>query len=828
VAVGLLFAASECFGAPVYTFNIVAKTNDVIGGKVLTSFYPPSLNSNGTVAFVAIYQGGNKGIFTQSSALAVTGDTVSGQLLTDFGPLSTFNDSGTAAFLAPFSGGSGIFTQSVVVAKTGDTIGGKTITSPQLTPHALNDLGAVAFYGDYSGGKGIFTQTDLLAKTGDTIGGKTLTDIDSYVAMNNAGSVAFEGTYSGGSGIFTNTALLAKTGDVISGQALSTFGINASGPSMNDNGTAVFLGINGITTGVFTQDGLIAKTGDPVSGVTLGTIFFPTINNTGMVAYIGFYTSPSGHGIFTQYGAVVRTGDTVGGKIIQTISPAFGPSLNDHGDIAFLANFTDSTSGIVVATLTNPDTPCSTLNAAGASFGSSGGSTSFAVTAPGGCTFTPSTHVDWITVTTPGPITGSSGVSYTVAPNPTPSSRSGTISLSFGAPFKPNQVFTVTQAGNTCAFVLSSPAPVPSAGISGSVTVTAGPGSCPWTAVSHDVWITLTSGSSGSGTGSVGYTVSANPGPARTGTLTVAGQTVTITQQAQPTVTSLSPVSGSGANHTIVFTFTDPDGYQDLRILNVLINNALNGNNACYLAYDRLTNTLYMVPDNGTGLLPGLVLNGSGSVSNSQCTVNGAGSSALGAGNTLTMTLSMNFNQTTFPGDKITYLAARDNAFNNSGWRVMGVWSVPRLTPVFPSIMSATPSEGTGVNQQFVVTYRDATSSANLRTMQVLLNSDLNANSACYMGYDHASNQLYLVDDTNNSLLLPGIAPNSATGTVENSQCRIDGAGTTKSESGTDLILTVNLTFKPSFVGSKVVFTGVQTISNANSDWHALGYWHVP
>jgi len=313
-------------------------------------------------------------------------------------------------------------------------------------------------------------------------------------------------------------------------------------------------------------------------------------------------------------------------------------------------------------------------------------------------------------------------------------------------------------------------------------------------------------------------------------TLTSAADPVmTITQQGPnvPTPGSVNSASGAGTTHSFVFTFSDPNGWQDLGVVNVLMNRALDGNNACYLAYDRPSNVLYLVDDGGAGLT-GLTLSGAGSVSNSQCTVNGAGSSSSGTGNTLTLMLSISFNQSNFAGEKITYLAARDAAQNNSGWRMMGVWSVPRLSPVFPSIMSVTPSEGGGSTQTFTVTYRDIASSANLRTMQLLVNSALDGTFACYLGYDHASNQLYLVNDDNSGLLLPGIAPNSGVGNVQNSQCGINGAGTTKSESGTDLTLNISLTFKSSFSGPKVAFTGVQTISNANSDWHALGFWNVP
>jgi hypothetical protein len=61
-------------------------------------------------------------------------------------------------------------------------------------------------------------------------------------------------------------------------------------------------------------------------------------------------------------------------------------------------------------------------------------------------------------------------------------------------------------------------------------------------------------------------------------------------------------------------------------VVNILIHNSLDGRNSCYLAYNRPANTLFLVNDAGTALLPGLTLNGEGSTNNSQRTVSGANS----------------------------------------------------------------------------------------------------------------------------------------------------------------------------------------------------------
>ncbi|HEY2014234.1 MAG TPA: hypothetical protein VGH38_12080, partial [Bryobacteraceae bacterium] len=93
------------------------------------------------------------------------------------------------------------------------------------------------------------------------------------------------------------------------------------------------------------------------------------------------------------------------------------------------------------------------------------------------------------------------------------------------------------------------------------------------------------------------------------------------------------------------------------------------------LAFSQPTNTLYLVTDDGLGLT-GMTLNGSGSISNSHCTINGSGSSVGGDGPTLTLTLNMTF-PTAFNGNRVIYMAARDKTdANNSNWQAVGTWAV--------------------------------------------------------------------------------------------------------------------------------------------------------
>jgi hypothetical protein len=84
------------------------------------------------------------------------------------------------------------------------------------------------------------------------------------------------------------------------------------------------------------------------------------------------------------------------------------------------------------------------------------------------------------------------------------------------------------------------------------------------------------------------------------------------------------------------------------------------------------------VDDAGDGhyVGPPILISSGGTLSNSQCTVNAAASSTSVAGNTLTLNLSLTFSQS-FAGNRIFFLAARNNGSGNSGWQAVGTVAVP-------------------------------------------------------------------------------------------------------------------------------------------------------
>jgi hypothetical protein len=189
--------------------------------------------------------------------------------------------------------------------------------------------------------------------------------------------------------------------------------------------------------------------------------------------------------------------------------------------------------------------------------GATGGTTSVSITGNSACGWTAASTVSWIRITSGASGTGNGTATMTVDANTGPA-RDGVVTVA-------GQNVTVSQSAPLpCTYSLSpTTGSIGAAGGAGpaiSVTTT---GSCSWTAVSSDSWITILSGA-GTGNGSVTYNVASNTGAARSGSIAIAGDTFTLNQAAAvqtPTCTySINPTSQSfpsvGGTGTVAVTTT--------------------------------------------------------------------------------------------------------------------------------------------------------------------------------------------------------------------------------------------------------------------------------
>jgi sugar lactone lactonase YvrE len=293
-----------------------------------------------------------------------------------------------------------------------------------------------------------------------------------------------------------------------------------------------------------------------------------------------------------------------------------------------------------------------------------------------------------------------------------------------------------------------------------------------------------------------------------------------------PTPAAANPANGSGSS-TFTFTFDDPRGWQDLGVVNILINSALDGRQACYLAFSRPANTLYLVNDAGSGLLPGAALNASGRTENSQCVVTWGAPAVAGSGNRLSLTLTLAF-KPVFAGNKIIYLAARDVAENNSGWQPLGVWQAPGgAQTTTTSVIGMNPPRGSGSGPAtFTFTVTDILGYQDIGVTNILVNSALDGRNACYLAYARSIGVLYLVNDAGGALLAgKSISQN---GSLGNSQCTVAWGNAAVAAAGNNLTLTLNMTFSSSFAGNRVFYMAARDRNDANNTgWQSMGTWTV-
>ncbi len=463
-----------------------------------------------------------------------------------------------------------------------------------------------------------------------------------------------------------------------------------------------------------------------------------------------------------------------------------------------------------------PSAPCVfTLSPSTVSTGAFGGIVSYSMTGPQGCNWFYERSDLWLTGN-PSDIYAVLKARVNYSPNP----RMGTAVIG-------GNTLTVTQAGNSCTYSVS-PRELRfdlSNQNATRVSVVASRPDCFWDIViPANSWVPNLP--DGTGSGEVNVYGSNNFGSTRTEVITIAGQAITITQagtgaNVTPSPGVSSPRSAAGSRQVFEWTFSDNDGVSDIGIANVLINSALDGRQACYLAYDRPNNVLFLVPDSGDGLIPGII-GTAGSIANGQCTIQLATSSVTTTAFSMTLRLDISFS-TGFGGNKIVYTAVRDRGSLNSGWIPAGTFGVRTPTGADPLPLSLTvePVPNTS-DWDVTIVYRHSGGAANIRATQLLINSALDGRLSCYVGFDHAANVGYLFTDDGSGLLPQGVVP-GVSGTVSNKQCRLDGLTSSRVLNGDLMTLKLQLGFSSEFRRRFfTAFAGVQGVSGSNSGWQAL------
>ena len=283
-----------------------------------------------------------------------------------------------------------------------------------------------------------------------------------------------------------------------------------------------------------------------------------------------------------------------------------------------------------------------------------------------------------------------------------------------------------------------------------------------------------------------------------------------------PGVVSANPNPATGASQNFALVYSDTSGFGSLNVVAVIFNPTVTAKNTCYVYYAPATNRLYLQNDAGTGAT--YITPGSGTLTNSQCMINGTNTNVVTSVDQLTLNLAVTATGS-FEGPKTVFMYARDNTAANTGWVNKDTWT-PSSSFV-PSIVSASPNPASGTSVPFALTYSDSGGFGALTVVAVNFNSVHSSKNACYLYYVPQTNLLYL--QNNNGQGATSITPGS--GTLTNSQCTINGSSVSVNKSANNLTLNLTVNATANFTGTKSIFMYAADNSSANTGWVTEGRW---
>jgi hypothetical protein len=217
----------------------------------------------------------------------------------------------------------------------------------------------------------------------------------------------------------------------------------------------------------------------------------------------------------------------------------------------------------------------------------------------------------------------------------------------------------------------------------------------------------------------------------------------------------------------------------------------------------------------------------SASLSNSQCTLSGSGSSVSAAGNTLTLTLPITF-ASSFAGSDNVYMGTTTQEGVNTSLVARGTWTIPGGSRGWsagtPAAVSVSPSSGSGLSQTFVFVFSDTGGAGDLQTQFMFFAAASGALSTCMPVYDGSN--LWLPNAADTGWLGPMALGSSSS--LSNSECTVSGTGSSATLSGNTLTVNLAVTFNPSFAGATTVLIQTITLEGLNTGMQARGTWTIP
>ncbi|MHB1001028.1 MAG: M6 family metalloprotease domain-containing protein [Armatimonadota bacterium] len=295
-----------------------------------------------------------------------------------------------------------------------------------------------------------------------------------------------------------------------------------------------------------------------------------------------------------------------------------------------------------------------------------------------------------------------------------------------------------------------------------------------------------------------------------------------------PANTSLTPNSGYfdiGTRYNLTSVYSHPKGYDNISRCDLLINKNLDNLNALVLRYNAVTDKLYILKDDKSAWIGGIIPGTDTIIENSQGKLYCKDVVVNRNGNNINISWVVEL-KTALSGNTChAYMYVCDKQNLTDGWDKMGSFIVSR-TPVnvstSPSNITMTPES------KFTLTsvYSDPDGNGNINRCDLLINKNLNNLNALVIRYNALSNKLYILKD-DKSEWIGGITPGTDT-ILENSQGRLYCKDVIVTRTANDISIAWAIETKSIFAGSICyAYMYVCDKQNLTDGWDKMGTFIV-
>jgi hypothetical protein len=297
---------------------------------------------------------------------------------------------------------------------------------------------------------------------------------------------------------------------------------------------------------------------------------------------------------------------------------------------------------------------------------------------------------------------------------------------------------------------------------------------------------------------------------------------VTIPPGTVATPSSVTPSSAEGTQQTFAFVFNDTGGGSNLTTVSALIGTSSTSfTNSCIVVYNHAQNTLALLTDSGGQPPSTITLPSSAVAQNSQCILNGSGSSVSVGASQIALNLSIGFTET-YTGSKTVYGAATDASGYSSGWASLGSYwvdGVPRVLPMNPTNgQTNTPTVYPGTPLTVNFHFDDGTMPSDIAMVEISFGAPSSGSNGpvngCDVMFNYNSGTFYLADNNGNWST-----------TLSNSQCSVSSPSYTIDTTVFPHPLSVTLTmqYASSYDGFYPIYGMAQDQAGQSGGWVEMG-----